>query len=305
MQPALRRVRSGRDRKVVPRPDHRLAARAGRQSAPRGAADQDRLKPVLSVEGLSLAFGGTVAFAEIDLAVGAGEIHAVIGPNGAGKSSLINAITGLYAPGAGCVRIGEAAFARVPAGRLAALGVARTFQNLALFAGLSVRDNVLSGLAAARRAGLWAQILGLPAARREARAHRDAAETVIGRLGLAAVADRPAGRLPYGLQKRVELGRALVARPSLLLLDEPMAGMTATEKAEMSGFIQAAREDSGAAIVLIEHDIGVVMRLSDRVTVLDHGRRIATGTPAEVQADPAVIAAYLGLADADADAETA
>jgi branched-chain amino acid transport system ATP-binding protein len=306
MQPALRRVRSGRDRKAAPRPDHRLdLARAGSQPAPRGAADRDRLKPVLSVEGLSLAFGGTVAFAEIDLAVGAGEIHAVIGPNGAGKSSLLNAITGLYAPGAGCVRIGEAAFARVPAGRLAALGVARTFQNLALFAGLSVRDNVLSGLAAARRAGLWAQILGLPAARREARAHRDAAETVIGRLGLAAVADRPAGRLPYGLQKRVELGRALVARPSLLLLDEPMAGMTATEKAEMSGFIRAAREDSGAAIVLIEHDIGVVMRLSDRVTVLDHGRRIATGTPAEVQADPAVIAAYLGLADADADAEAA
>ncbi|SFD67159.1 ABC transporter ATP-binding protein [Methylobacterium sp. 13MFTsu3.1M2] len=297
MQPALRLVRPVRDgRGPLPRPAPRPAA------GPGGGPHRDRADAVLSVEGLSLAFGGTVAFAEIDLAVGAGEIHAVIGPNGAGKSSLINAITGLYAPRAGRVRLGAESFARVPAGRLAALGVARTFQNLALFAGLSVRDNVLAGLSAARRAGPAAQILGLPSARREARAHRAAAEAVIGRLGLAAVADRPAGSLPYGLQKRVELGRALVAGPRLLLLDEPMAGMTATEKAEMTGFIRAARDRSGAAIVLIEHDIGVVMRLSDRVTVLDHGRRIATGAPAEVRADPAVIAAYLGLADGEADA---
>lgn len=302
MQPALRPVRSGRGRKAPPRPEHRGdPARVGALPAPRGAQQRDR-RPVLAVEGLSLAFGGTVACAEVDLAVGAGEIHAVIGPNGAGKSSLINAITGLYAPQAGRVRIGEAAFARVPSGRLAALGVARTFQNLALFTGLSVRDNVLSGLAAARKAGLAAQILGLPAARREARAHREAAEAVIEELGLAAVAGRPAGSLPYGLQKRVELARALVARPRLLLLDEPMAGMTATEKDAMTGFIRAAQARSGAAIVLIEHDIGVVMRLSDRVTVLDHGRRIAAGSPAEVQADPAVIAAYLGLADEDAEA---
>ena len=280
-------------------------ARPGTPTTSRGTPARDRAGPVLAVEGLSLAFGGTVAFAAIDLAVAAGEIHAVIGPNGAGKSSLINAITGLYAPQAGRVRIGGETFARVPAGRLAALGVARTFQNLALFTGLSVRDNVLSGLAAARRAGLAAQILGLPAARREAQAHRTAAEAVIDRLGLGAVAERPAGSLPYGLQKRVELARALVAGPALLLLDEPMAGMTAPEKAAMSGFIRAARDESGAAIVLIEHDIGVVMRLSDRVTVLDHGRRIATGTPDAVQADPAVIAAYLGLADPDDGADAA
>lgn len=249
---------------------------------------------ILAVEGLSLSFGSAVAFAQIDLSVPARQIHAIIGPNGAGKSSLINAITGLYAPQAGCIRIGEERFSRVPAHRLAALGVARTFQNLALFKGLSVLDNVLSGLADAQRAGLAAQILGLPSARSEARAHRARADAVIDLLHIGAVRDRAAGSLPYGLQKRVELARALVARPRLLLLDEPMAGMSATEKAEMSGFILAARESYGTAIVLIEHDIGVVMRLSDRVTVLDHGRRIATGTPAEIQAHPAVIAAYLG-----------
>lgn len=252
---------------------------------------------VIAVEGLSLAFGGTVAFAEIDLDVRAREIHAVIGPNGAGKSSLINAISGLYAPQSGRVRIAGRSFSRVPTGRLAALGVARTFQNLALFKGLSVLDNVLSGLAGARRAGLAAQVLGLPHARREARDHHARADAVIALLELGAVRDQLVAGLPYGWQKRVELARALVARPALLLLDEPMAGMTAAEKAEMSRFILAARESYGSAVILIEHDIGVVMRLSDRVTVLDHGRRIATGTPAQVQAHPGVIAAYLGLPD--------
>ena len=256
---------------------------------------------VLAVEGLSLSFGGAVAFAQIDLSISAGEIHAIIGPNGAGKSSLINAITGLYAPQAGCVRIGGARFARVPAQRLAEFGVARTFQNLALFKGLSVFENVLSGLAQAQRAGLVAQLLGLPAARREASKHRMRAEFVIDLLQLGAVRARAAGSLPYGLRKRVELARALVARPRLLLLDEPMAGMSAAEKVEMSGFILAAREAFGTAVVLIEHDIGVVMRLSDRITVLDHGRRIAVGTPAEIQAHPAVIAAYLGQDDENGD----
>ncbi|SFK96730.1 ABC transporter ATP-binding protein [Methylorubrum salsuginis] len=266
----------------------------------RARASQDR---ILTVEGLSLGFGGAVAFAGIDLAVAAGEIHAIIGPNGAGKSSLINAISGLYAPQAGRVRIGEASFARVPAGRLAALGVARTFQNLALFKSLNVVENILSGLAGARRAGLAAHVLGLPAARREAAEHRTRAEAVIDLLQLGAFRARAAGSLPYGLQKRVELARALVAKPRLLLLDEPMAGMSAAEKAEMSGFILAARETFGTAIVLIEHDIGVVMRLSDTITVLDHGRRIATGTPTEIQANPAVIAAYLGADDEEDETE--
>ncbi len=284
---ALRRVAPLPGRAAPRRRARALAAAPARSAPPAGSA-------ILAVEGLTLAFGGTTAFEAIDLAVEPGEIHAVIGPNGAGKSSLINAISGLYVPQSGRVRIGEATFSTVPAGRLAALGVARTFQNLALFKGLSVLDNVLSGLAGAQRAGFAAQALGLPHARREAQAHRARAAEVMADLDLAAMAGRPAGTLPFGVQKRVELARALVARPRLLLLDEPMAGMTATEKAQMSRFIREARERLGSAIVLIEHDIGVVMRLSDRVTVLDHGRRIAHGTPAQVQADPAVIAAYLG-----------
>ncbi|WP_311275562.1 ABC transporter ATP-binding protein [Methylobacterium sp. WCS2018Hpa-22] len=252
--------------------------------------------PFLVVEGVSLGFGGTVALDAVDLSVGEGEIHAVIGPNGAGKSSLINAISGLYAPDSGAIRIGDDRFSRVPTRHLARLGVARTFQNLALFRGLTVLDTVTIGLVDRQSAGLGAQVLGLPHARREAREHRERAEAVIAALDLADIRDRLVGTLPYGVQKRVELARALVAKPRLLLLDEPMAGMTATEKQRMSGDIRAARDSTGTTIVLIEHDVGVVMSLSDRVTVLDHGRRIASGTPTEVQADPAVIAAYLGLA---------
>jgi branched-chain amino acid transport system ATP-binding protein len=250
---------------------------------------------VLEIKGVCLSFGGVRALSDIGLAVAPGEIRAVIGPNGAGKSSLINVISGLYRPDSGRVCLSGESFAEIPTERLAGLGVARTFQNLALFKGLSLFDNVAMGLSHTVRSGFLEQIVGSPRARRDLRSIRARTEEVIEFLQLQRFTDRLAGTLPYGVQKRVELARALVARPKLLLLDEPMAGMTATEKQEMNLFIRNARDTYGATVVLIEHDIGVVMELSDRVAVLDYGRKIADGTPDEIRADQLVIDAYLGV----------
>jgi branched-chain amino acid transport system ATP-binding protein len=254
---------------------------------------------ILALEGITLSFGGVAAIADVDLEVAPGEIRAIIGPNGAGKSSLINVISGIYASDRGRIRIGDATFRQVPTNRLARLGVARTYQNLALFKGLSVLDNVAIGRVNVVRSSFIEQALNLRRASREVADARGRAEELIGFLGLEEVQHQPVDSLPYGLLKRVEFARALVAKPKILLLDEPMAGMTATEKRELAGFIRRARDEFGTTVVLIEHDIGVVMGLSDRVAVLDSGRKIADGTPEEVQADQAVVDAYLGVVHDD------
>ena len=249
---------------------------------------------ILDVQNISLRFGGVKALTDISFDVREHEIRSIIGPNGAGKSSMLNCINGVYVPQDGKITFHGQTFAHMNSRQVAEMGVARTFQNLALFKGMSVIDNIMTGRNLKMKANLFQQAIRLGAAQREEEAHREVVERIIDFLEIQAFRKTPVGRLPYGLQKRVDLGRALAMEPKVLLLDEPMAGMNVEEKQDMCRFIMDVNDEFGTTVVLIEHDMGVVMDISDRVVVLDYGKKIGDGPPDEVRSNPDVIRAYLG-----------
>ncbi len=251
---------------------------------------------ILKLEHISLAFGGVKALTDISFDVREHEVRAIIGPNGAGKSSMLNVINGVYHPQQGTITFRGEVRRDMNTHEAATHGIARTFQNIALFKGMTVLDNIMTGRNLRMRASFVEQALWFGRARREELDNRRKVEEIIDFLEIQHIRRTPVGRLPYGLQKRVELARALAAEPSMLLLDEPMAGMNVEEKQDMCRFVLDVNEQYGTTIVLIEHDMGVVMDISDRVVVLDYGKKIGDGPPDEIRANQAVIDAYLGVA---------
>jgi branched-chain amino acid transport system ATP-binding protein len=256
----------------------------------------DGAAPLLEVDGVSVRFGALLALSQVSLTVNRREVVAIIGPNGAGKTTLLNAVSGFYHPYEGRIAFEGRDRTYLAPPDVAALGIARTFQNVALFKGMSVLDNIMTGRLLKMSGSFLLEALYWGPARRQELEHRASVERIIDFLEIQAIRKTPAGRLPYGLQKRVELARALAAEPKLLLLDEPMAGMNVEEKEDMCRFILDVNHEFGTTIALIEHDMGVVMDISDRVVVLDYGRKIADGSPATVRGDQAVLDAYLGVA---------
>ncbi|MBL8315754.1 MAG: ABC transporter ATP-binding protein [Rubrivivax sp.] len=276
--------------------DARAETDTATAAAPAAAGPRHaRGEPILEVSHISLAFGGVKALTDISFDVREHEVRAIIGPNGAGKSSMLNCINGVYAPQQGTIAFRGRSFRHMSPRQVAEMGIARTFQNLALFKGMSVLDNIMTGRNLRMRANLLQQAIRWGRAEREEFEHRAFVERIIDFLEIQAHRKTPVGRLPYGLQKRVDLGRALAMEPQVLLLDEPMAGMNVEEKQDMSRFILDVNDEYGTTIVLIEHDMGVVMDISDRVVVLDYGKKIGDGTPDAVRANPEVISAYLGV----------
>jgi branched-chain amino acid transport system ATP-binding protein len=254
--------------------------------------------PLLEIDRVSVRFGALLALNQVSLQLQRGQVLAIIGPNGAGKTTLLNVISGFYHPYEGRILFEGRDRTRLSPPDVAELGIARTFQNVALFRGMSVLDNIMTGRLLKMRGSFLLDALWWGPARRQELANRAFAERIIDFLEIQAIRKTPAARLPYGLQKRVELGRALAAEPTLLLLDEPMAGMNVEEKEDMSRFILDVNGEFGTTVVLIEHDMGVVMDISDRVIVLDYGRKIADGPPEQVRKDQAVLDAYLGVTHA-------
>jgi branched-chain amino acid transport system ATP-binding protein len=286
-RPHRQRQRHAEDRRRQDLPGHEAG----------GVIDGERKigEVILDVKNISLRFGGVKALTDISFNVREHEVRAIIGPNGAGKSSMLNCINGVYAPQEGSITFRGKTFSHMNSRQVAEMGVARTFQNLALFKGMNVIDNIMTGRNLKMKTNIFQQALHLvrgASARRSQ--HREFVENIIDFLEIQAHRKTPVGRLPYGLQKRVDLGRALAMEPQVLLLDEPMAGMNVEEKQDMCRFVLDVNDEFGTTIVLIEHDMGVVMDISDRVVVLDYGKKIGDGTPDEVRANPDVISAYLG-----------